>query len=252
MSDSLTASLKWTKYDDEFEKKNGYRLPADPYWVAPPQGSIIPLWHRGGAPNYQPKPMIARHVQEPAKAWSREKEEWFIKNTPKPIIPPKPKVTSQPAPAQIQETKSISSSSSWENLSVGTKQPRSPSVVSERGRRLGGSRSASVIRKELSHRSSFRGESDRQSDLPSEIKMVWSTIYIPTLRAYAGTLRGPNPFVIEDPVTLISTVFKHVYPNSYNAFKAEIAPKHLIYELVPSLFRSSLSLLITHIVNGQP
>ncbi|KAF9465476.1 nitric oxide synthase [Collybia nuda] len=73
MSDSLTASAKWTRYDDEFEKKNGFRLPSDPYWVAPPQGSIIPVWHRGGAPNYQPKPMIARHVHDPAKAWQREK-----------------------------------------------------------------------------------------------------------------------------------------------------------------------------------
>lgn len=38
MTDSLTASMKWTRYDDEFRSKNGYRLPADPYWLAPPQG----------------------------------------------------------------------------------------------------------------------------------------------------------------------------------------------------------------------
>ena len=78
MSDSLTASMKWARYDDEFREKNGFRLPADPYWLAPPQGSIIPLWHRGGAPNYQPKPMICKHVQDPVKAWSREKPDWFI------------------------------------------------------------------------------------------------------------------------------------------------------------------------------
>ena len=72
MTDSLTASMKWCRYDDDFRNKNGFRLPADPYWLAPPQGSIIPLWHRGGAPNYQPKPMISKHVQDPVQAWRRE------------------------------------------------------------------------------------------------------------------------------------------------------------------------------------
>ena len=78
MSDSLSASMKWCRYDDEFAKKNGYRLPADPYWLAPPQGSIIPVWHRGGAPCYQPKPMICKHVQDPIKAWHREKNRWPV------------------------------------------------------------------------------------------------------------------------------------------------------------------------------
>ncbi|KAK3166958.1 hypothetical protein OEA41_010083 [Lepraria neglecta] len=73
MSDSLTASMKWCQYDEGFRQKNGYRLPADPYWLAPPQGSIIPVWHRGGAPNYQPKPMISKHVQDPIEDWGREK-----------------------------------------------------------------------------------------------------------------------------------------------------------------------------------
>ena len=81
MTDSLTASMKWSRYDDEFRRKNGYRLPADPYWLAPPQGSIIPLWHRGGAPNYQPKPMICKHVQDPLKAWEREKQRWPLAST---------------------------------------------------------------------------------------------------------------------------------------------------------------------------
>ena len=76
MTDSLTASIKWSRYDDDFREKHGYRLPSDPYWLAPPQGSIIPVWHRGGAPNYQPKPMISRHVQDPVKAWAREKHCW--------------------------------------------------------------------------------------------------------------------------------------------------------------------------------
>lgn len=72
MIDSLSASVAYCEYDDQFNKKYGHRLPADPYWLAPPQGSIIPIWHRGGAPNYQPKPLIARHVQDPMKAWRRE------------------------------------------------------------------------------------------------------------------------------------------------------------------------------------
>ncbi|KAI4268043.1 MAG: hypothetical protein LQ337_008062, partial [Flavoplaca oasis] len=79
MSDTLTASMKWCRYDDEFKAKNGFRLPADPYWLAPPQGSIVPVWHRGGAPNYQPKPMICRHLQDPLKAWEREKANLGIK-----------------------------------------------------------------------------------------------------------------------------------------------------------------------------
>ncbi|KAL8814584.1 MAG: hypothetical protein Q9223_006200 [Gallowayella weberi] len=73
MSDTFTASMKWCRYDDAFKARNGFRLPADPYWLAPPQGSIVPVWHRGGAPNYQPKPMISRHVQDPLNAWQREK-----------------------------------------------------------------------------------------------------------------------------------------------------------------------------------
>lgn len=78
MSDTLTASMKWCRYDDEFKAKHGFRLPADPYWLAPPQGSIVPVWHRGGAPNYQPKPMISKHVQDPLKVWKREKPEQSI------------------------------------------------------------------------------------------------------------------------------------------------------------------------------
>ena len=86
MTDTLTASMKWCRFDDEFKEKTGYRLPADPYWLAPPQGSIIPLWHRGGAPNYQPKPMISKHVQDPLKAWEREKQDWFVAARPMPVI----------------------------------------------------------------------------------------------------------------------------------------------------------------------
>jgi nitric oxide synthase oxygenase domain/subunit/sulfite reductase alpha subunit-like flavoprotein len=82
MTDSLTASKKWCKFDDEFKEKHGYRLPADPYWLAPPQGSIIPIWHRGGAPNYQPKPMISKHVQDPIKAWRREKHRFATSSEP--------------------------------------------------------------------------------------------------------------------------------------------------------------------------
>ena len=73
MLDSLTASKKYCSFDDEFRRKNGYRLPADAYWLSLPQGSLLPVWHRGGSPSYQPKPMIARHAQDPVKAWRREK-----------------------------------------------------------------------------------------------------------------------------------------------------------------------------------
>ncbi|PHH89735.1 hypothetical protein CDD83_5407 [Cordyceps sp. RAO-2017] len=73
MSDSLTASAMYANFDDQHLAKHGFRLPADPYWLAPPQGSIIPMWHRGGAPNYQPKPMICRLKENPVKVWKRLK-----------------------------------------------------------------------------------------------------------------------------------------------------------------------------------
>ncbi|RDA86315.1 hypothetical protein CP532_5658 [Ophiocordyceps camponoti-leonardi (nom. inval.)] len=71
MSDSLTASAMYTNFDDQHLAEHGFRLPADPYWLSPPQGSIIPIWHRGGAPNYQPKPMICRLKESPIKVWKR-------------------------------------------------------------------------------------------------------------------------------------------------------------------------------------
>ena len=74
MSDTLSAATMYSTFDDEHLEKYGFRLPADPYWLAPPQGSIVPIWHRGGAPNYQPKPMICRQSRCPVKAWKKEKQ----------------------------------------------------------------------------------------------------------------------------------------------------------------------------------
>jgi len=68
---TLAASQSWCTFDDQHFKEKGYRLNADPYWISPPQGSIVPLWHRGSAPNYQPKPLIARHRFDPVKVWKR-------------------------------------------------------------------------------------------------------------------------------------------------------------------------------------
>lgn len=68
---SLTASQSWTTFDDQHLREKGYRLNADPYWISPPQGSIVPLWHRWGTPNYQPKPMVARHKCDPVNVWRR-------------------------------------------------------------------------------------------------------------------------------------------------------------------------------------
>ncbi|KAF2433829.1 hypothetical protein EJ08DRAFT_583262 [Tothia fuscella] len=84
--DSLTASAKWCNFDDAFKKQNGYRLPSDPYWLALPQGSILPVWHRGGAPNYQPKPLVCKHVQDPIKAWARERDRFSAVNGVRPRI----------------------------------------------------------------------------------------------------------------------------------------------------------------------
>jgi hypothetical protein len=68
---TLTASKSWIAFDDEHFKEKGYRLNADPYWISPPPGSIVPLWHRGGAPNYQTKLIIAKHRFDPVKFWKR-------------------------------------------------------------------------------------------------------------------------------------------------------------------------------------
>lgn len=77
MSDTLSASSMYCNFDDDHFQSKGYRLPSNPYWLALPQGSIVPIWHRGGAPNYQPSPMICRHVQDPVKAWRREQQKRF-------------------------------------------------------------------------------------------------------------------------------------------------------------------------------
>ncbi|KAK2594413.1 hypothetical protein QQS21_007867 [Conoideocrella luteorostrata] len=69
MSDTLSASSMYLNFDDNHLATYGFRLPADPYWLSPPQGSIVPAWHRGGAPNYQPKPMICRLKANPAAIW---------------------------------------------------------------------------------------------------------------------------------------------------------------------------------------
>ncbi|PYH31484.1 nitric-oxide synthase [Aspergillus neoniger CBS 115656] len=76
----LNYAVRWsflqhgvTCFDDEHAAKKGYRLNSDHYWLSPPQGSIIPVWHRGGAPNYQPKPMICRNRYDPVNSWQRRK-----------------------------------------------------------------------------------------------------------------------------------------------------------------------------------
>ncbi|OLN88306.1 Nitric oxide synthase, inducible [Colletotrichum chlorophyti] len=74
MSDSLGAAEQFAQFDDEHLMNKGFRLPSDPYWLAPPQGSIVPLWHRGGSPNYQPKPLICRHARDPIKTWHHERQ----------------------------------------------------------------------------------------------------------------------------------------------------------------------------------
>ena len=75
MSDSLTSSFQYQQFNDVYKSEKGFSLPADFGWLVPPQGSIIPLWHKGALPNYQPKPMICKHVQDPIKAWRREHPE---------------------------------------------------------------------------------------------------------------------------------------------------------------------------------
>ncbi|KAF5590959.1 nitric oxide synthase [Fusarium pseudocircinatum] len=69
--DTLSASHQFCRFDDQHLQENGFRLPSDPYWLAPPQGSIVPIWHRGASPSYQPKPMICRNFRDPMKAWEK-------------------------------------------------------------------------------------------------------------------------------------------------------------------------------------
>ncbi|OIW33174.1 hypothetical protein CONLIGDRAFT_666516 [Coniochaeta ligniaria NRRL 30616] len=78
MMDTLTASSMYCEFDNKHLAERGFRLPADSHWLSPPQGSIVPLWHRGGAPNYQPKPMACRHTEDPVKAWERRRVAWGL------------------------------------------------------------------------------------------------------------------------------------------------------------------------------
>ncbi|KAF2670075.1 hypothetical protein BT63DRAFT_424035 [Microthyrium microscopicum] len=75
MIDTLSGSIEYQNYDEDRNDEIGYRLPAEPYWISPPQGSIVPIWHKGGLPNYQPKPMVCKHLQDPVNAWRRETPE---------------------------------------------------------------------------------------------------------------------------------------------------------------------------------
>ncbi|KAL9009609.1 MAG: hypothetical protein Q9173_005373, partial [Seirophora scorigena] len=136
MSDSLTASMKWCRYDDDFKAKNGFRLPADPYWLAPPQGSIIPVWHRGGAPCYQPKPMISKHVQDPVKAWERERPDWSIATKSLSIFP---NIPSRRPPFQAKSSTMDGVSFAWDKQhkrevieTLGQLQARPPISVSDK------------------------------------------------------------------------------------------------------------------------
>ncbi|KAF9462530.1 nitric oxide synthase [Collybia nuda] len=80
ISDTLSALKKWIRYNDEFEKKNGYFLPSDPYWLPSSQSSVVPAWHFEGGPGYQSKPLICRGVQDPVTVWRTEKSARTSKN----------------------------------------------------------------------------------------------------------------------------------------------------------------------------
>ncbi|GHP15262.1 nitric oxide synthase-like protein [Collybia sordida] len=75
ISDTLSSSKKWASYNDDFEKKNGYRLSSDTYWLTPSEGPMIPVWQRGSTPtlNHPPKPMICRQAQDPVTVWKNRK-----------------------------------------------------------------------------------------------------------------------------------------------------------------------------------
>jgi hypothetical protein len=88
-------------------------------------------------------------------------------------------------------------------------------------------------------------ERAKQVDLPPSIQSVWSTVFVPTLRAYAGTFSSGNPFVLDDPLETIRFVFRNVYPRKlYQDHKDDIVPKRPIYDLVRTsvLFNGHINL----------
>lgn len=108
MSDTLSASAQFCRFDDDHRREHGFRLPANPYWLAPPQGSVVPLWHRGGAPNYQPKPLICRNVQDPVKIWKRKSKaprDLTAANTMEAI--PESKTISRQLPKEPEKARNI-------------------------------------------------------------------------------------------------------------------------------------------------
>lgn len=108
ISDTLSASTQYCRFDDEHRRENGFRLPANPYWIAPPQGSIVPLWHRGGAPNYQPKPMICRIAQDPVKVWKRRLTARIDSAVSSPVVLPADcKTNSSQLPEELEKVRSV-------------------------------------------------------------------------------------------------------------------------------------------------
>ena len=64
MTDSLTASKKWCRYDDDFKERNGFRLPAGKasFGVYPSCLASPNLRHLAGASH----PCLLTHLHDPS------------------------------------------------------------------------------------------------------------------------------------------------------------------------------------------
>ncbi|TFK58645.1 hypothetical protein BDN72DRAFT_906545 [Pluteus cervinus] len=68
-------------------------------------------------------------------------------------------------------------------------------------------------------------------DLPGNIRSLWSTKFIPTLRVFIAHHKSDNPFVATSPAQIIQKVFAKVYPGIPKAEVSKILPGTPIHKL---------------------
>jgi hypothetical protein len=73
-----------------------------------------------------------------------------------------------------------------------------------------------------------------QDNLPSNIKALWTSKFIPMFLAYIGTLTdSSNPFIIGELADVVSVTFMKVYgPQPHSRHVASLVPKGIIFRVV--------------------
>ncbi|KAF8885011.1 hypothetical protein BD779DRAFT_1471827 [Infundibulicybe gibba] len=82
----------------------------------------------------------------------------------------------------------------------------------------------------------------RNDHLPSNVRALWATKFLPTLRAYFSYLKADNPFVISDFPKIVKTVFRKVYPTLTGEFPdSRLGLKTPVYHLASQALCSARS-----------